>query len=132
MKPYDPDIGPDAGAWLGADEAERLDWVSKYHRRREIRLPNAELHALVHVVIENQIALGEQVVIATLGRLRGEGLDRHDALHAIGSVLINHLFELMQPDADATREPYRLYLAQLQTLTAKSWTAAAASDDHAR
>lgn len=109
--------------WLETDEGERIELVSAYHRRKKIKLPNAQLHAAVHDVVENQIALGEAVVLNTMARLRAEGLSRHDALHAIGSVLAENLYELMQEDQQATDEPYRQYLKRLQQLTAEDWRA---------
>jgi hypothetical protein len=123
MKSYDPDISPTPTEWLRADEGERIELVSAYHRRKKIKLPNLQLHAVVHVVVENQIALGEEIVANTLARLRAEGLSRHDALHAIGSVLAENLYELMQDDLGATAEPYRRYLERLRDLTAENWRA---------
>src|SRR5262245_52800889 len=123
MKSYDPETSPTPTDWLETDESARIELVSAYHRRRKIKLPNAQLHAVVHVVIENQIALGEAIVANTLTRLRAEGLSRHDALHAIGSVLAENLYELMQEDQSATDEPYRRYLERVQRLTAENWRA---------
>src|SRR5262245_58062289 len=123
MKPYDPDTSPTPTEWLQTDEGERIELVSAYHRRKKVKLPNSRLHAVVHVVVENQIALGEETVVNTLARLRAEGLSRHDALHAIGSVLAENMYELMQEDPGATDEPYRRYLERLQRLTAENWRA---------
>ena len=74
-------------------------------------------------MVENQLALGEQVVVETLARLQREGLSRHDALHAIGSVLAIDLYELMQESSEPTGDTYRQYLERLQKLTAKNWRA---------
>ena len=122
MTSYDPDKPPRSD-WLETDEGERVEVVASYHRRRRIDLPNTELHAVIHVVVENQLALGEPVVVETVARLRREGLSRHDALHAIGSVLANDLFELMQENTETTGDTYRRYLDRLQKLTAKDWRA---------
>ena len=84
MKAYDPDTSTASIQWLELDESERIELVAAYHRRRKIRLPNAQLHAVIHVVVENQVALGEDVVVNALARLQAEGLNRHEALHAIG------------------------------------------------
>jgi hypothetical protein len=47
-----------------------------------------KLHAVMHVIIENQVALGDEVPAQrTLRRLMAEGLDRHQGIHAISSVL---------------------------------------------
>jgi len=121
MTSYDPETSPAPADWLQADEAERIDLVTTYHRHNRITLPNAELHAVVHVVVENQVALGEATVVDTLARLQTEGLSRHDALHAIGSVLAGRLYELMQENQGAAEEPYRQYLEELRRLTARSW-----------
>ena len=124
MESYDPEMSPTPTDWLHADEGERVELVTAYHRRLKIKLPNAQLHAVVHVVVENQVALGDETVLRTFARLRREGLSRHDALHAIGSVLAEHLYELMQENREATDKPYGQYLEQLQRLTAESWRAA--------
>ena len=123
MDSYDPDTSRPSADWLQTDEGKRIELVSSYHRRKKIHLPNAQLHAVIHVVVENQLALGEEVVVATLARLQREGLDRHDALHAIGSVLATDLYELMQEGSEATGDVYRRYLERLQKLTAKNWRA---------
>ena len=123
MDSYDPDRSRAAADWLELDEGERIELVSSYHRRKRIHLPNAQLHAVIHVVVENQLALGEQVVIETLARLQREGLSRHDALHAIGSVLAADLYELMQESSEPTGDIYRQYLERLQKLAAKNWRA---------
>jgi hypothetical protein len=84
---YDADEQPDPDVWLELDETERLDLVSDYHRRTGVQLETPELHAMAHVVVENQVALGEATSVPeALDRLINEGLDRHDAVHAVGSV----------------------------------------------
>ena len=123
MNSYDPDTPLSSTDWLGADEGERIELVSDYHRRQKIKLPNSQLHAVIHVVVENQLALGEAVVVNTLRRLQGEGLSRHDALHAIGSVLAEDLYELMREGDASTGASYQRYLERLQRLTAKDWRA---------
>ena len=114
MDSYDPDTPRHSADWLQTDESERIELVSSYHRLKKVQLPNAQLHAVIHVVVENQLALGEEVVVETLARLQSEGLSRHDALHAIGSVLAADLYELMQESAEATGEAQRRYLERLQ------------------
>jgi hypothetical protein len=84
---------------------------------------SAQLHFVIHVVIENQLALGEETVVRTLARLQAEGLGRHDALHAIGSVLAADLYELMHESSASTGATYARYLERLETLTAKNWQA---------
>jgi hypothetical protein len=123
MNSYDPDRSLPPTDWLETDEAERIELVASYHRRKKIRLANAQLHAVIHVIVENQLALGEEVVLDALARLQSEGLSRHDAVHAIGFVLAGDVYELMQENADATGDTYRRYLERLQKLTAENWKA---------
>jgi hypothetical protein len=78
MTSYDPEVLPDAAEWLALDEGERITLVSAYHERNNILLPDAQLHAVIHVVVENQLAMGEATVIETRERLQKEGLGRHD------------------------------------------------------
>ena len=70
MEQYDPDRDPAADGWLDLDEQERMMLVEDYHRRHRIRMPDVEAHAVVHAIVENQLMLGESVVVATLARLR--------------------------------------------------------------
>jgi|SRR5205809_13448 len=85
---YDPLEAPEPEEWLAIDEAKRIQLARDYHRRARVRLPNEKLHAVFHVVVENQIALGDEIPVqSTLQRLMAEGLDRHEAIHAIASVL---------------------------------------------
>jgi hypothetical protein len=59
-----------------------------YHRRARIRLPNEKLHATLHAIVEAQIALGDETPACRIALcLIGDGLDPHDAIHAIGMVL---------------------------------------------
>ncbi len=113
---YHPHHAPDPEAWLALDEGERTELVRQYHRRARVRLPNARLHATIHVVVENQVALGDEI----LERLRAEGLDRHDAVHAVGSVLAKRIYELLK-EGLPTGDPNEPYWAELESLTAEGW-----------
>ena len=125
MDRYDPNESPKPSDWLATDEQERLDLVGDYHRRAGIRVPKARLHATIHVVVENQIALGDDLPVRrTAERMMAEGLDRHQAIHAIGSVLATFLHELASGRwSDAF--PEHEYFAALERLTANGWLASA-------
>jgi hypothetical protein len=118
---YDPDRHVDPDAWFESDESERIGAVKEYHRRAKVRLPNATLHATTHVIVENQVALGDAYPVkSVLFRLMDEGLSRHDAIHAIGLVLAERLFAGLREEgqpADLNAE----YLEKLTRLTAESW-----------
>lgn len=117
---YDPRTTPDSNEWLALDESKRLERVSAYHRRMRVPLPNVQLHAAAHVIVENQLAEGIADVRDTLERLLTEGLDRHEAIHAIGSVLVGQVWELMRQGAK-THELSKPYLQALRALTVRSW-----------
>ena len=89
-------IEPDPDLWVALDEEERIDLVMAYHRGAGIRLPRAKAHAVYHVIVESQIADPKLPVRSTAQRLMSEGLDRHEAIYAIGSVLAGHMNELMR------------------------------------
>lgn len=117
---YDPDKDQRADVWLAASEADRIAAVKAYHRRQRIRLPSLKLHAAIHTIVENQLALGEQVVLEALARLRSQGLTRHEAVHAIGMVLSEEVYEaLTNPDAEADLN--KPYMDRVKKLTADQW-----------
>jgi len=122
MEQYDPDRDLAADEWLDLDEQERMMLVEDYHRGQRTRMPNVAAHAVVHVIVENQLALGEPVVVTTLARLCSEGLDRHDAIHAIGSVLSGHLSSLLR-DPDMQDQLNESYHEALGKLSASDWRA---------
>lgn len=119
MDTYDPHHAPDPMEWVALDEGERIAMVAAYHRQKRIKLPNSTLHAAIHVVVENQIIEEDAVPTArTLVRLMHEGLDRHDALHAIGHVLDEHLHQIMRTQKGFDEKQYTI---DLDALTAKKW-----------
>jgi hypothetical protein len=116
---YDPDRELDVEAWIDLDEGERIVIAEDYHRRARVKVPDVKVHAIIHTIVENQVALGDEYpVAAKLQHLMDEGLNRHDAVHAIGSVLAEHMFEVMRGGADDLNGPY---LKDLAKLTAKKW-----------
>jgi hypothetical protein len=118
---YDPLVAPAPEEWLAMDEHERIQLVMDFHRRARISLPNARAHAIAHAVVESQIAEGDALPVRrTLDRLMTEGLDRHDAIHAIGFVLFGHMNELLKADR-VEGDPNLPYFAELERLTAAEW-----------
>ncbi|MGZ8403660.1 MAG: hypothetical protein ACXWVR_10460 [Rhodoplanes sp.] len=65
---YDPLEAPEPEEWLAIDEAERIHLVQDYHRRARVRLPNEKLHSVFHVVVENQIVLGDEIPVQSVAR----------------------------------------------------------------
>jgi hypothetical protein len=119
---YDPETAPDPALWLELDEQERTHLVEGYHRKARVKLPNMMLHAVVHTIVENQIAMEMKAAMEAMARLMGEGLSRHEAIHAIGCVLSSHLNNLrLAEDEELLADPQGTYEAQLEGLTVKSW-----------
>lgn len=111
---YDPMSAPEPAAWLASSEPDRLRQVEAWHTSAGVTLPNAKLHAVAHVAVENQIAEGHAPTIRAMARLKAGGLDRHEALHAVGNVLSHHIFAAMKEGA---REfDHTLYALELELL----------------
>ena len=117
---YDPMKTPDPEQWLELDSQTRVLLVEEYHEKARVTLPNRTIHAAVHEVIENQLAQGISVVQDALSRLMAEGLDRHDAIHAIAWVLSEHMWHLLQEEP-VTGDPNERYFQAVRDLTAKKW-----------
>jgi hypothetical protein len=119
---YDPEIAPNAQAWLELDEQERISLAEKFHRKARISLPNAKAHAALHAVVENQLALGVGCVVRAIPRLVSQGLSRHDAVHAVASVVTEMLYERARSDATDTPEVVTArYEAAVERLSARGW-----------
>ena len=119
---YDPNVNPDRELWLLLDEQDRISQAENYHKKRGIRLPNITVHATFHAIVENQIAEGEESVIRAMDRLRKQGLNRHDSIHAIAWVWSQHLFEQMKTDEPDTKDTVNArYVAAVERLNADDW-----------
>jgi hypothetical protein len=114
---YDPLVAPDPGAWLAEPEAARLAAVLDHHQSTGARVGNLNLHAAIHTAVETQLAERYAGSVTTLARLQGEGLDRHEAIHAIGTVVAKHVFRALQGDAFDDKA----YGSALDTLDAETW-----------
>lgn len=118
---YDPDRAPDPAGWLAQNELELMEIVQRYHRREQIPLPNERVHASYHVMVENQVALGGRTPVGeAVDRLMGEGMSRHDAIHAVGAVLAKHMHRATETNVPVSREAY---YADIRALTKEGWLA---------
>jgi len=115
---YDPQAAPDPAIWLATPDADRLDAVRRHHKKKKFRGGRLELHTAIHVAVETQLAEGHPDATAALRRLLAEGLDRHEALHAIGSVVAAEMFDIAK--SHRTHDP-QAYSDKLRQLTAASW-----------
>ena len=121
MQSYNPLRQPDPEVWLALDEMERIHLVSDFHLQRRVKIPSITGHAVIHSIVETQAAMGTETPVAqTLERLQAEGLDRHDGIHAIGSVLAEKMQNLMA-DGSQMEAPNEEYWAALENLSAANW-----------
>ncbi|HYW11636.1 MAG TPA: DUF1841 family protein [Longimicrobium sp.] len=125
---YDPERAPDPARWLAEGEAQRIDIIQRFHRRTETGLPRPRVHAVMHMVVENQVAMPDEVAVAaTVDRLMRDGLSRHEAIHAVGHVLLPFMARVAQ-----TEEPFDTdaYDQALRDLTVEEWRGATVEDQN--
>lgn len=114
---YDADVGPERTSWLAAKEPMRIAAVQQHHRtlRSHPAMPNIKLHALMHVVVENQLAAGDPPEVAlALARLVAAGVSRHAAVHAIASVVAAEMFTILKDQTTFDRAATAAALARLE------------------
>ena len=120
MNIYNPSIPPKADDWLELDEQYRLDLINNFVKNyeQEIEKEAMRIHSAIHMIVENQLALNVDLTAETYNRLKRQGLDRHQIIHAIGAVISEDIFELMNGNKENPFEGQKL---RLKKLTAKRW-----------
>ena len=123
MAHYDPDSSPDTKWWLGLDDIERTRLVTAAHRKVQFNPGAKQFHSTLHVIVENQLALGAPAAVSqALVRLTSEGLTRHDAVHAIASVLAGYVYDAVQSHGAASDKSLpQAYDEAVSKLTAEKW-----------
>jgi hypothetical protein len=118
---YNPEQAPDPDMWLELDEDERIELIQDFVEINEtdVQEDAKKMHALIHVAVENQLAMAIEPVPATVARLVRQGLDRHDAVHAVGAVLSGDMYEMMKGATQPWNPQH--YEERLKKLTAKRW-----------
>ncbi|MCF7972379.1 MAG: hypothetical protein K9N55_01045 [Phycisphaerae bacterium] len=117
---YDALEAPASDQWLELDEQDRILAIEAFHDACEEELPDTKMHSIIHAIVENQLAENLLETHRTLKRLMDEGLDRHNAIHAIGSAVAQHMFELMG-NTTKPKEANAKYSKMLNDLTADKW-----------
>lgn len=130
MYRYRPRKPPDPAMWLSLDEQDRIGLVESFHRSERIELPNAKVHAVFHVIVENQVAEAHDPVVRAMKRLGGEGLDRHECIHAVAWVLSQHFYSAATSKQDAaSADVQNQYDSGVERLSAASWRAQANDEE---
>ena len=122
---YDPARPPDPEAWLALHEDTRTELVVEYHRSRAIPLANVGFHAGVHVIAESVVAKDNLGAREKLDELVSAGLDRHEALHALGTIFIEALdaCEAIEDEETTEEDVERFYTQRIAALSAEAWRA---------
>lgn len=117
---YSPIQDPDTRVWLACSENDRLNSVLAFHERQGLNRADLRHHAILHVVVENQLADQVPAMQEKLEELIQDGLDRHEAIHALGSV-VSRLFTRMAQKQDIRPDARLDYENVLAALSVKSW-----------
>ena len=103
------------------DEAIRTRVIEEHARDPHPHLDREAMraHLLIHEMVEKQLAERDPPEVAsTLHRLLAGGLDRHEAVHAIGAAVAGEAFRMLKERRALDREAY---VQALGSLTAESW-----------
>jgi len=121
MDTYNPQIEPNKEKWLKASEYDRIDSVREFHENSDEDFEDDALsiHTSVHVIVENQLAMGVELIPETIAKLIRQGLDRHEAIHAIGAIISEDIFNIVRGE-QSEFSPKR-YRKKLEKITAKRW-----------
>lgn len=114
---YTAATAPEPAGWLALDDTMKAQAVEQHHRSLAVHpdVPNAHLHAWMHVIVENQLAGGDPPEVQeTLERCSRAGLTRHEAIHAIGSVMAEAILNITRHKTAFDREAAVRALARLQ------------------
>lgn len=92
LESYDALQAPEPHEWLALPDQQRIELVLAYHHGIGDRGENEQVHCMLHAIVENQAAMGERFPVREkIRQLMAQGLDRHQAVHAICLVLANHM-----------------------------------------
>ena len=121
MKSYNPLKVPDPGEWQALDESEQINLVEGFHIDANEEAPEGGwmIHASIHVIVENQNALGVVPVPETMARLVRQGLERHEAIHAVGAIICENVADLLNANEKSWNA--KRYRKRLEKLSAKRW-----------
>ena len=96
--------------------------VSTHHMVNSEKSGNAKAHAAYHVIVENQVAIGFGPTVRAFERLQQQGLSRHECIHAVGSVIAEHLFSTMrETEAVDSKDVQAQINAAIERLDANEW-----------
>ncbi|PKG96173.1 hypothetical protein [Paraglaciecola sp. MB-3u-78] len=121
MDKYDPANPIGSEEWLALDEAKQIELVRDFHAELDLEMPvdALSIHLSIHVIVENQLAMGVELIPETIAKLTRQGLNRHEAIHVIGAILSEDIFDLVKGNIEEF-SPTK-YRRRLEKITAKRW-----------
>lgn len=126
---YDPDQPPNPRDWLALGESERIRLAQNYHVSVRAKVQNLKAHAAFHAVVENQIATGFGPSCRAVERLQQQGLSRHEAIHAVGSVVAEFAYDSLQNQHAGSVGGTQSHMnAAIEALTAVKWKSGASDE----
>ncbi len=121
MRSCNPATPPNYDAWLALDEGERIQLAKAFHESHGEFGESLNLHAGMHGIIETQLAMDAPNAREALVRLQEQGLTRHDAIHAIGSVLMEHIYDIQTSVFSTAEEANNHYAESLKNFNVEDW-----------
>lgn len=118
---YHGDHAPDPARWLAADEVVRTEAIRAHHDTLAEHPdgPDPALHAAFHLIGENQVAAGQPPeTAAAVARLIAGGTTRHEAIHAVMSIVATEVFTMLRDKRTYDRAGTTRALAKLR---AEDW-----------
>ena len=103
-------------------ETERTRVAQNYHVSARIKLPNTKAHAVIHAIVENQVATGFGPTCRAIKRLQSQGLTRHEAVHAVGSVVSEFAYRCLHNPQVLSPSDSQIQLNNaLERLSVEAW-----------
>ena len=121
MDKYNPDQPVNSKNWLALDESILIELVHDFHSELDLEMADEalSLHSTIHVLVENQLAMGVELIPETIAKLTRQGLNRHEAIHAIGALISEDIFDVLNGNAEEFSQ--KKYRRKLEKITAKRW-----------
>jgi len=84
-------------------------------KKEEVLEYNQNLHKIIHEVVENQIKEGKpKETRKTLNRLMNLGYSRHEAIHKIGTIVIDDIYNMLKNEQEFNEEQFTKKLLALK------------------
>jgi hypothetical protein len=87
--------------------------VLRDHEQEVADAGGQQMHAVIHSAVETQLAQGHAAATAALARLLAHGVERHEAIHAVGRVSAGQIYRALKHRKELDAAPYDRELGEL-------------------